>query len=124
MQSRLTRTISIILQTRHTQCVNTANVDNTSGIASSSSLVRCGGCPLGGFFQQRGEELGEREDALEVEGEEFGPGVVWVRVKGLAPGGAGVVDEDVEAVGLALGEGGGERFAGVEGLEVGGQGDG
>lgn len=50
--------------------------------------------------------------------------MVRVRVKGLAPSGAGVVDEDVEAVGLALGESGGEGFAGVEGLQVGGEGDG
>lgn len=124
MQTGLTRAISIILQTRHAQGVDTANIDDTCGIASSSSLICGSGGPLGCLFQQRGEELGEREDALEVESEEFGPCMVWVCVKRLAPGGAGVVDEDVEAVGLALGEGGGEGFAGVEGLEVGGQGDG
>lgn len=42
-----------------------------------------------------------------------------MRVEGLAPRGARVVDEDVDSVGLEAGEGGRELDAGVVGLEVG-----
>lgn len=50
----------------------------------------------GGLDEEGRQELREGEDALEVEGEEFGPGVVWVCIKGFTPCGAAVVDEHVE----------------------------
>lgn len=64
--------------------VDRADVDDAGGVGGGS----------GGFEEGR-EELGEGEDALEVEGEDFGPGGVGVGFVVCAPGCAGVVDEDV-----------------------------
>lgn len=124
MQTGLARAVRIVFETRHPQRVDATNVDDARGIAPSCGLVGGALRWLGCLFQQRREELREREDALQVQREKLGPGMVRVRVKRLAPSGARVVDEDVQTVWLALGEGGRKRLAGVEGLEVSGQGDG
>ena len=73
------------------QAVNGADVDDARG----------GEGGLRGF-EQRGYGLGELEDAFKVECEDAVPGGVRVGVVGLAPVGAGVVDEDVKFCGLML----------------------
>lgn len=115
VQTRLASTIREIGHAGDREAVHAANVNHPRGVS----------CGRGrGFFEEGREELGEGENALQVEGQEFRPGVVGVLVKGLAPGGARVVDEDVEPGGLEGGEARREGFACVEGLDVCGQGDG
>jgi hypothetical protein len=114
VQAGLGRAVGVVLERGHAQRVDAAYVDDAGGgpvlvLAPGGGGSRGGG----GLLEERSEELGEGEDALEVEGQELGPGVVRVRVEGLAPGRARVVDQDVEALGLAARELAGEVLAGL-----------
>ena len=107
---------------RDAQPIDAADMDDARRVGDRPALRPAGGG--GGFFKERSERLREGEDALEVDGQELSPRGVRVRVEGLAPGGARVVDEDVQAGGLEGGEGGGEAVDRAEEGEVRGEGDG
>ena len=79
----------------HAEGVDGADVYYAAGVQHYTVTAGGGGGLFGGLargFEERGEELGEGEDAVEVEGEELGPGCVGVGGEGFAPGCAGVVD--------------------------------
>ena len=65
--------------------MNAVNVDDAGGIIRRRGLL-----------QQRCNELGEIEDAVEVKSEDSGEGFGGVFVVGGTPVRAGVVDQDVE----------------------------
>lgn len=70
VQAGLGRAVRVVLERGDAEGVDAADVDHARGGA------RAGGG--GGPREERDEELGEGEDALEVEGQEFRPGVVRV----------------------------------------------
>ena len=61
-------------------------------------MTRAGSSDRPGLLQERDEELGQVEDALDVEGEHPLEGRLVEVGQRRAPGGAGVVDQDVERV--------------------------
>lgn len=85
VQSGLAGTVCECLEQGNTESINTANIDNSRRILRCSSLLQ-EGC----------DELGQIEDAVEVEGEDSCEGLGGVFIVGGAPVRAGVVDEDVE----------------------------
>lgn len=113
VQSRLGRAVSIVVDDGDPDAVDTADVDDPRGVT-----VGAGG------GEEGQAELAEGEGALEVEGEDLGPRRVRVLVDAGAPGGAGVVDQDVQALGFEGFDAGDEVLAGLELLEVGGDRDG
>lgn len=76
----------------------------------------------GVLLQQRREDAHRVEDAADVEVHDLGKGLVRVRVKRLAPGGARVGEEDVDAV-RVLAHRGQQRVDAVHGGRVGRHGD-
>lgn len=65
--------------------------DDAGGVRARSGLV-----------QQRRKDADRVEDGLDIEIHDLGKGLVGVGVKGLAPGGAGVGEENVHAVSVLL----------------------
>lgn len=104
--------VGVVLQGRHAQAIDAADVNHGG---------RVGALALGGALELREQQLGQGEDALQVEGEDLGPGGVGVLLNVGTPGGAGVVDEDVQTGGLPGGQVGGQALALLEVLQVGGQ---
>lgn len=76
----------------------------------------------GVLLQQRGEDADRVEDGFDVEVHDFCKGLIGVRVKGLAPGRAGVGKQDVDVVGV-LAHFGEQAVDAVHGRRVGGHGD-
>ena len=85
VQTGLAGTVSECLERGNTETVNAANVDDAGGIIRRGCLL-----------QEWCNELGEIEDAVEVEGEDSGESFGGIFVVGGAPVRAGVVDQDVE----------------------------
>ena len=84
---RLRRRVRVRLERRHLDAVDRPDVDDAGRLLHRPRLL-----------QQRHQEFGQVEDALDVEREHAFEGrLVEVRQRG-APGGAGVVDQDVERV--------------------------
>lgn len=91
--------------------VDAADVDDTGGVVSRATV-----------FEQGQEHLREEENAFDVDVHGAVVSVFGEFIEGFAPGGAGVVDEDVEGVFVffdAVDEGFPTFFVG----EVGGDGD-
>lgn len=74
------------------------------------------------LLQQRGEDADRVEDGFDVEVHDFCERLIGVRVKGLAPGRAGVGKQDVDVVGV-LAHCGEKAVDAVHGGRVGGHGD-
>lgn len=110
VQAGLARRVGVVGERGHAHAVDAADVYDARGVVLAA-----------GPLEQRQAQLRQGEGALQVEREELGPRRVRVRVDVGAPGGPGVVDEDVQAAGLEAGQLGRERLALVEVLEVGGQ---
>ena len=85
VQTGLAGSVCKCLERGNTESINAANIDN------ARRILRCSR-----FLQERCDELGQIEDAVEVEGEDSREGLGWVFVVGGAPVRAGVVHEDVE----------------------------
>lgn len=77
----------------------------------------------GARLQQRRKEAHGVEDGLDIQVEDFAKGAVWVGVEGLAPGGAGVGEQDVD-VGRVLPHAVDEGLHALDGGAVGRYGDG
>lgn len=87
VQARLARRVGKRLERGHLEAVDGADVDD------ARRVERAG---VGAGLEERRQELGDCEDALEVERQDAVPGRVGVLVVRRAPGGARVVDQDVE----------------------------
>lgn len=94
------------------QAGDTGGHDDATGVLDGGALL-----------QQRGELLGGVEDALDVEVHDLAKGIVRVCVKGGAPCGTGVGEEDVDVVG-GLGDLGDQTLDLRDLGGVGGDGDG
>ena len=81
VQTGLAGTVCECLERGHTQPINAANIDDARRILRCSRLL-----------QERCDELGQVEDAVEVEGEDSREGLGGVFIVGSAPVRAGVVD--------------------------------
>lgn len=101
----------------------TPDVDHPRRISVPSSPRLCIHRWRRRLLQQRREQLGEREDTLQVQRQQLSPRMVRMCVVGLAPSSTGVVDQNMESL-FALAELGGKGFAGIEGLKIGGEGNG
>lgn len=108
VQTSLRGTVRKGLEGRHTQAVDGADVDDARGRVLASLC-----------FQTRCEELGNCEDAVQVQGKNTGPCGIWVFIEGSAPVGPTVVDEHVKMV-LTLPEFFGEALAVFQLVEIGG----
>jgi len=117
MQPGLGRAVRVVLHDGNPQGVDGPYVDYPARVDDGVPLLHRGG------LQQRDEELRQREDPLQVEGQDFRPTGVRVGVEGGAPGGAAVVDEDVQLL-LPGGDGVGEAPALGLLAQVGGDRDG
>ena len=84
---RLRRGVGVRLERRHPYAVDRPDVDDPCRLVHRARLL-----------EQRHQELGQVEDALDVEGEHALEGRLVELGQRRAPGGAGVVDEDVEGV--------------------------
>lgn len=93
VQPGLGGAIRIVLHGRDAEGVDAADVDDPGRGRRLGALL----------LEERDEQLRQGEDALEVEGQQLRPGGVRVRLEGLPPCGARVVDQHVEARGLGLG---------------------
>ncbi len=85
MQPRLTRTVRKRLQRRDLDPVYAPDIDDPRRVVRGR-----------GGFEERGAGLGDSEDPSEVEGEDAGPRRFGEFGVGRPPGGARVVDQDVE----------------------------
>lgn len=88
VQPGLGGAVGVVLHGRDAEGVDAADVDDARG----GGRGRCLGALL---LEQRDEQLRQGEDALEVEGQQLRPGGVRVRLEGLPPCRARVVDEHV-----------------------------
>lgn len=85
VQTGLAGTIFEGLERGDTEAIDAANVDDARRVIRT-----------GRFLQQRGHELGQIENTVEVEGQDTSEGLGGILVVGGAPVGTGVVDQDVE----------------------------
>ena len=88
----------------------------TGGDEHASRVRLCGV-----LLEHRGEALDGVEDGLDVEVHDLAERRVGVGIKGLAPGGAGVREEDVDRIGV-LGYLGDKVIDAIDGSRVGGDG--
>ena len=77
--------IGIVTQAGHRQAVDRADVDHPGGVVFGGSGI-----------QQGAGQLGQHERRLDVKGEHLVPRGPRELVEGGAPGGAGIVDQDVQ----------------------------
>lgn len=118
------------LRIRHRHAIDRADINNGSRMAPArfpflvltTFTTISTGRPGRAGLEQRQQELGEGEGALQVQREDAGPLLVGELGQGGAPGGAAVVDKDVQA-GLAGAELGDEALALGEPEEVRGDSD-
>lgn len=85
VQTRLTGTVRKRLERRNAQSIDTPDVDNSGRIARRRSVL-----------QQRGDQLRDVEDAVEIQCKDSRPGRRWVFIVRGTPVRTRVVDKDVE----------------------------
>ena len=105
------RAVGEIVDLGYVEAVDGADVNDARGVVGAVSV-----------FEQRHERLGEEEDSFDVDVESAVVTVFGEFVEGFAPGGAGVIDEDIDGVFIGF-DFVGEMFPAFFDREIGGHGN-